>query len=125
MSELIKNREYRRNVLKELITELHNGKSVEDVKQRFEETFEGVSASEISEVEQALIMDGMPVSEIQRLCDVHAAVFKGTIEDIHKPQQDNEKGHPVDCMKAENSAIEKLTEIQIKPRLQTINGRQF
>ncbi len=55
MSEIINNREYRRNVLKELISELHAGKSVEEVKKRFEETFEGVSASEISEVEQALI----------------------------------------------------------------------
>jgi len=42
MSELINNREHRRNVLKDLITQLHNGKSVEDVKQKFEETFGGV-----------------------------------------------------------------------------------
>ena len=30
-------------------------------------------------------MEGMPVEEVQRLCDVHAAVFKGSIEDMHKP----------------------------------------
>ena len=118
MSELINNREHRRNVLKELITELHNGKSVEEVKHKFEETFEGVSATEISEVEQALIMDGMPVSEVQRLCDVHAAVFKGSIEDIHKPQETaQQQGHPLEVMKRENRAIEALIK-RIKPRLE-------
>ncbi|MGE5495245.1 MAG: DUF438 domain-containing protein [Burkholderiales bacterium] len=120
MSELINNREHRRNVLKQLIGELHNGKSVEEVKQKFAETFEGVSASEVSEVEQALIMDGMPVSEVQRLCDVHAAVFKGSIEDIHKSQT-GVKGHPADIMKQENRAIEKLIAVQIKPDLKKLD----
>ena len=35
MSELINNREYRQKVLKELIMELHDGKPVEEVKERF------------------------------------------------------------------------------------------
>jgi DUF438 domain-containing protein len=83
LSEYINNREYRQKVLKELITELHNGKSVEEVKPRFEKLIEGISPTEISEMEQALIMEGMPVEEIQRLCDVHAAVFKGSIAEIH------------------------------------------
>jgi len=31
-------------------------------------------------MEQALIMEGMPVEEIQRLCDVHAAVSKAPLK---------------------------------------------
>jgi hypothetical protein len=31
MSELINNREYRQKILKELISELHSGKSIEEV----------------------------------------------------------------------------------------------
>ena len=85
VSEQINNREYRQKILKELIMELHNGKSVEEVKPRFEKLIEGISPGEISEMEQALIMEGMPAEEIQRLCDVHAAVFKGSILDIHGP----------------------------------------
>jgi DUF438 domain-containing protein len=77
MSEFINNREHRQKVLKELIQQLHDGKSVDEVKSQFEETFKDVSANEISAAEQALIMEGMPVTEIQRLCDVHASVFKG------------------------------------------------
>lgn len=95
MSELINNREYRQKVLKELIMELHHGKSVDEVKAEFEEAFQGVSTAEISEVEQVLIEEGMPVEEIQRLCDVHAAVFKGSIADIHRPSTklDETPGH--------------------------------
>jgi len=119
MSEVINNREYRQKVLKELIMELHDGKSVDEVKGRFEKLIEGVSASEISEMEQALIMEGMPVEEIQRLCDVHAAVFKGSIEDIHKPQSPAEiPGHPLHTFKRENRALEELIDGKILPLLE-------
>ncbi|MDA8229419.1 MAG: DUF438 domain-containing protein [Desulfitobacterium hafniense] len=119
MSEIINNREYRQKVLKELITELHNGKSVEEIKSRFEKLIEGISPSEISEMEQALIMDGMPVAEIQRLCDVHAAVFKGSIEEIHRPQKPEEApGHPVHTFKLENRELEKLVNDRIKPHIE-------
>ena len=109
MSEMINNREYRQKVLRELITELHNGKGVEEVKPRFEKLIQGISAKEISEMEQALIMDGMPVEEIQKLCDVHAAVFKGSIEEIHRPQKPEEiPGHPIHTFQLENRELEKL-----------------
>ena len=118
MSEIINNREYRQKVLKELIMELHSGKTVEDVKTRFEDLIKGISASEISEMEQALIMDGMPVEEIQRLCDVHSAVFKGSIEDIHKEQRPDEiPGHPVHTLKLENRELEKLITERLNPHL--------
>jgi DUF438 domain-containing protein len=109
MSEMINNREYRQKVLKELIGELHSGKSVEEVKPRFEKLIQGISTKEIAEMEQALIMEGMPVEEIQNLCDVHAAVFKGSIEEIHRPEKPEENpGHPVHTFLMENRKIEKL-----------------
>lgn len=109
MSAEINNREYRRQVLKEMISQLHDGKSVEEVKGRFAEVFENVSAEEIAQAEQALILSGLPVSEIQRLCDVHAAVFKGFIEEIHRPTDPSQiPGHPAHTLKRENRAIENL-----------------
>ena len=36
MSELINNREHRQEILKEVIRELHGGKSVEEVKTKFQ-----------------------------------------------------------------------------------------
>ncbi len=118
MSEYINNREYRQKILKELIMELHNGKSVDEVKERFGQLIEGVSATEISAMETALIKEGMPVSEVQRLCDVHAAVFKGSIEDIHRPEKEEDNpGHPVFTFRAENRAIERLLRKKIRPAL--------
>ena len=109
MSEIINNREYRQKILKDLISELHQGKSVDEVKERFEKLIEGVSPTEISEMEHSLLMDGMPLEEVQRLCDVHAAVFKGSIEEIHRPQKPEDvPGHPVHTFKLENKKIESL-----------------
>ena len=64
-------------------------------------------------------MDGMPVEEIQRLCDVHASVFKGSIEDIHKVQKPEETpGHPINTFKLENRELEKLINERLKPHLE-------
>ena len=43
MSEDINNKEYRQKVLKELIGELHKGKTVEEVKSRFQEVIKDIS----------------------------------------------------------------------------------
>lgn len=72
MSELINNSELRKNTLKNIIKKLHNGAKVEDVKKEFEDVFGNVSASEISNVENELVKEGIKVEEIQSLCDVHA-----------------------------------------------------
>jgi DUF438 domain-containing protein len=126
MSQEINNREYRKNVIKDLLRKLHAGQTVDDVKQEFDEAFSGVSASEISEAEQALIAEGLPVSEVQRLCDVHAAVFKGSIEEIHAPADASQTpGHPAHTLKEENRAIERLIAERIRPALQAFSkGKQ-
>ncbi len=118
MSESINNREYRQKVLKQVITELHEGKTVEEVKGKFEAAFQGVSATEISEAEGALMAGGLPVEEIQRLCDVHAAVFKGSIEEIHQPTDQTQiPGHPANTLIRENRVIEKIIEKDLSPFL--------
>ena len=125
MSESINNREYRQNVLKQVITKLHEGKTVEEVKGEFEEAFAGVSATEISEAEGALIAEGLPVSEIQRLCDVHAAVFKGSIEEIHQPTDQTQiPGHPANTLIRENRAIERIINKYIKPYLEELTKEE-
>lgn len=116
MSELINNREYRQKILKELIMELHNGKSVDEVKERFHELVKGISTKEISEMEAALIKEGMPVEEIQRLCDVHAEVFKGSIDEIHHPEK--APGHPIHTFKRENEAVKNYIQEIVKKNLE-------
>ena len=67
MSEYIDNQTKRQAVLKELIQQLHEGKSVEDVKDEFAALLRDVGATEIAEIEQALINEGLPEMEIKRL----------------------------------------------------------
>ncbi|MDF2890162.1 MAG: domain S-box protein [Clostridia bacterium] len=127
MSEIINNREYRQKVLKELIKQLHEGKDPEEVKRKFQEVFEGVAAKEISDLEQSLIAEGMPVEEIQSLCDVHASVFKGSIEEIHKDEFTGETpedtpGHPIHTFKLENRELEKLINDSILRNLEAYKG---
>lgn len=115
MSELINNREHRQKMMKEVIKELHEGKTVDEVRAKFAEVIEGVSAKEISEMEVQLVKEGLPIEEIQNLCDVHAAVFKGSIEEIHHPEEI--PGHPIHTMRLENKAIEDHIEKTMKPNL--------
>ncbi|AZK45438.1 DUF438 domain-containing protein [Paenibacillus lentus] len=123
MSEIINNREYsvpeqgrRQELLKEIIKELHEGKSVEEVKARFEEAVGDVTVAEISAMEQALMEEeGIPVSEVQRLCSVHTAIFKGSIEEIHRSSKPEEQpGHPVHTFKLENREIERHVNFKLE-----------
>ena len=122
MSQLINNREVRKETLKDIIKQLHEGKSVDEVKGQFDEVFKGVSAMEISEAEAALVMEGVQVEEIQKLCDVHAAVFKGSIEEIHQEETklENIPGHPINTLVKENREIEKILK-EIKENLVDIS----
>lgn len=118
MSELINNREHRKQVLKEIILELHAGKPVHEVKAKFDATVGGLDAGELSLIEQSLINEGLPIEEVQRLCDVHSAVFK----DVLDKNQSVEAipGHPIHTFMSENRAIEKLIQEEIKPLLAEI-----
>ncbi|PKK98028.1 MAG: PAS domain S-box protein [Tenericutes bacterium HGW-Tenericutes-2] len=118
MSEFINNVEHRQRLLKEIIKSLHDGKNLEEAKKEFKKHFNEVSTAEISMMEQALIKEGMAIEEVQNLCDVHAAVFDGSISDIH-PTKDHTKvpGHPVQVFLEENERIEKLIKEEIEPYL--------
>ncbi len=126
MSQDINSVEYRKNVIKDLLQQLHEGKSVDEVKEQFAQAFAGVSAVEIAEAEKVLVAEGMPVEEIMRLCDVHAAVFKGSIEEVHGTLDFSQTpGHPAHTLKAENRAIERLIEESIRPGLRALaEGKQ-
>lgn len=117
MSEFINNREMRKNELKNIIRQLHEGKSVDEVKDQFSKVFGEVSATEIAELERSLVKDGMDVSEIQKLCDVHAAVFKGSVSEIHRADEVNPSdipGHPVNTLIRENRVLEEIIEKEIE-----------
>jgi DUF438 domain-containing protein len=102
MSEYIDNSAGRKEELKQIIRELHEGRSVDEVQNEFAALLEDIGAMDIAQIEQELIEEGMPESEIQRLCDVHVAVFRESLEAQESP--DTVPGHPVYTFLAENAA---------------------
>jgi DUF438 domain-containing protein len=102
MSEYVNNQTKRKETLKRLIRQLHEGKNVEDVKEEFAALLRDVGAAEIAEIEQALIAEGLPEMEIKRLCDVHVAVFRESLDAQAKPE--TTPGHPIYTFRAENEA---------------------
>lgn len=64
-------------MLKDYLKRLGNGEDLESVKKDFVQNFSDVEASEIMKAEQELIKEGTPITEVQKLCDVHSALFHG------------------------------------------------
>lgn len=99
--------EKQKNVMKEIIKELHKGLSFEDAKKKLEQEVGSISSYEIAQVEQSLIDEGMSTDEIKKFCNVHALLFESSLqEDMGKAET---PGHPVQLFKEENREIEKLT----------------
>lgn len=89
--------------LKSLIRDLHDGVAPETAKARFDTVIKDVSPKEIGAMEEQLIREGMPVEEIQRLCDLHVSVVQDSLdkqEEVEAPP-----GHPVHTYMAENEII--------------------
>ena len=109
MSEFINNVSRRKETLKEALRQIHAGKPYEEVKQTFAEILQQASAGEIAEIEQALIAEGLPVEDIQYLCDVHVAMFRESLDQQTPPQM--MPGHPIYTFNAENElAVLQLNE---------------
>jgi len=123
MSQEINNREYRKNVIKDILMDLHNGKSLEDAREKFAEAFDGVASSEIAAAEATLIAEGVPLEEVQRLCDVHAALFKDALQEeeatLSAADIADRPGHPIHTLKLENRAIEKLMNESVSPLMES------
>ncbi len=106
MSELIDNSKFRKNKLKELILQLHQGKSPNKVREELIKTLQNIPYGEVVEVEQELIMEGLPETEVLKLCDVHGQVLEGNV-DLSAAKEIPE-GHPVDVFKMENIELVKV-----------------
>ena len=131
MSELINNSEHRKEELKRIILKLHDGEEFDVVKEEFDEKFGSVSAMEIADMERSLVKEGMPIENIQLLCDVHAAVLGTSVEEIHaenyldrgfEEEELDDEGyplnHPVSIFKRENRYVEDLVEEELLPALE-------
>lgn len=119
-------KEQRIKKLTEYLQRLGAGEELEEVRKDFIKEFSDVQASEIMEAEQELMKQGTPLEEVQRLCDVHAALFHGVTpeEEMKKRQSFEQKeygnksqqaqeleqveGHPLYTLTKENQALLEL-----------------
>jgi PAS domain S-box-containing protein len=92
----------KKKMLKEVVKELHGGASPTEVKEKFKKVLKGTKPEDIAKIEQELVKEGMPREELQRLCDVHLAVFGEQVQDqeLHIPA-----GHPISILIEEHRVM--------------------
>lgn len=103
MSELIDNRTERVQTLKTIIKRLHNGEAPDLVRGSLKNLVRQTDYSEIMAMEQELIAEGMPVVEIQGMCDLHSQVTREVL--VQLAPAPVAPGHPVDTFRRENQAL--------------------
>ena len=96
----------RKTLLKRLILDLHDGASPDDVKDEFGALLGEIGPTDIARVEEELIDEGLPREEIQRLCEVHLAVFRESVEG----RLAGGAGNAVDVLAAEHDRMLEMTE---------------
>jgi PAS domain S-box-containing protein len=106
MSEIV-NPEKKKQVVKEIIKNLHQGMSVDEAKKILVKETGSITSLEIAEIEQSLINEGISPDEIKKFCNVHALLFESTLKQQLKEEN---PAHPVSLFRAENCEIEKLLE---------------
>lgn len=104
-------REERIELLKGIIRDLHAGKDAQEIKRRFAELVKDVSTVEIAEMEKQLIAEGLPETEVKRLCDVHTQVFREALD--RQAPRPLPPGHPIETMRREAEA---LTQVAVSLR---------
>jgi uncharacterized protein len=113
MDELISNSEQRKELLKHMILQLHEGIAPQEIRKRLAELMQKIPYGEVVEVEQELINEGLPETEVLRLCDIHTEALEGSID--LTGAKTVPPGHPVDTFQKENRELEnvmkKLTEL--------------
>lgn len=123
--------------IKSYLQRLNHGEALENVQADFVRECKDVDPAEIMHAEQELLREGTSIEELQRLCDVHSALFHGSTTEekianaekttVHSPaaQKLHSKdikdqrlsaasaliqisGHPLQTFTLENAALEKL-----------------
>ena len=101
----------RKERIRDILLKLHRGEDLESVQADFSAMAEGITSQDIAEAEQLLINEGVPVSDIQSLCDLHVAAVRASLEK-QKPADPTDP-HPIQRYQQTNQAIAGLlTEAQ-------------
>lgn len=106
MSELIDNSRQRKELLRTLILRLHTGEDPHALRTELEDRIRDTPPGEVIEVEQELVNEGIPVSDILEHCDAHSLVLRNNLD--LRERHELPPGHPVELLLDENRAIVEL-----------------
>jgi DUF438 domain-containing protein len=106
MDELNKENQSRKELLKHMILQLHEGVAPEEVRGRLVTLLKSIPYNEVVQVEQELINEGLPEEEVLKFCDIHTQALEGQID--QSGAREIPVGHPVDTFKKENRELLKL-----------------
>ena len=98
----------RKELLKHMILQLHEGVAPDEVRGRLVSLLKSIPYNEVVQVEQELINEGLPEEEVLKFCDIHTEVLEGHIDATGA--REIPEGHPVDTFKKENQELLKLTQ---------------
>ncbi len=105
MSEMISS--HRKEALKALLRRLHAGESPEALKDEFRRAIGQITPLEIAQIEGELVREGVPPEEIRKLCDLHLALFR---ESLEKEEPLAPAWHPIAILMAEHRELLRLAE---------------
>jgi len=111
MSELLNNREMKKEKLKEMLKRLHSGEDEEKVKEEFKDVLRSISPLEIPLIEQELVAEGVTAREIARMCDIHVEIFRESVSGAEKEVASYPEGHPLRNLYEENINVVKDSEV--------------
>ncbi len=112
MTELLNNREYKKEQLKGLLLRIHEGEDVSELKEEFRQVLSGISPLEIPIIEQELVREGISAKDIAKMCDLHVELFREAVKGTDElEEKDLPDGHPLKTLYLENKEIMKDAEM--------------
>ena len=97
--------------IKSYLQRLKSRRALENVQADFVRECKDVDPSAIMQAEQELLREGTSIGELQRLCDVHSALFHGATTEEKDSQCRKSRAHSLDAQKlhAENMKDKRLS----------------
>jgi DUF438 domain-containing protein len=104
-----------KRIVREIIEDLKRGKKVVEVKERFKQVLSQIDEGDISIIEDALVKEGVPIEDVERLCEVHVAVSS----EISGQKQMVGPGHPIFILLEEHKYVKDVADeiVRLLPSL--------
>lgn len=105
MSEMLSS--HRKEALKSILRRIHAGESPETLQEEFRRAVGQITPLEIAQIEEELVREGVSPEEIRKLCDLHLALFR---ESLEKEELLAPAWHPIGILMAEHRELLKIAE---------------